>query len=207
MPITRLQNTNLIESGVDAAFRSVMDGARVAVVALDHEGYCIYENASAWSLLGYGGASLAGRHACEIVSADPEWTASQFERLDQCEAWSGWLPLRHRNGETVRLTASCFLRRPAHGEPFYTGLLDQGWLTVDPECVPETSLGEGLGLTPQEFRLLQLLAHGFTEEDAAVLLPCGAETARELTRAVLRKTGASCRAEACGRAIGAGVIC
>jgi PAS domain S-box-containing protein len=183
-----------------------MDHAPVAVVAVDSDGYYVYENELAERLLGYDPETLYDMHITDVVEAEAGWLAAQFENLKRHEVWSGCISMHRQGGGHVSVAVNCFADTSA-GDTFYVGLLNPGVLSRrsahSSESVPNLL---GFGLTPHEFRLLQLIAEGFGEEEAALLLHTGLDDVRTLTRRVLEKTNSPSRTEACLRAIKAGLI-
>jgi PAS domain S-box-containing protein len=191
--------------GPDDAFRGVMDGAAVAVLAADEDGNYVYANRAAQLLLGYGEDELYELNIVDLVQADPEWLASQYATLKQLGAWSGRLALRHRSGEPVQVTTNCF-SYASGSDRFCVGMFNPGHLT-DPGYERSFPLeGPGRGLTPSEFCLLQLLAEGLEQPQAAILLSVSVPEVRRMVRSVLAKCGASSLTEACVCAIKAGLL-
>ncbi|GHE15809.1 PAS domain-containing protein [Streptomyces alanosinicus] len=84
-----------------------------AIAMLDAEGIVVGWTHAAQQLVGYSAGEVVGRSAAHVLAPpDDERRASEFS--EQCPAqggWSGTAAIRHRDGQTLRMTLRVSLLR------------------------------------------------------------------------------------------------
>jgi PAS domain S-box-containing protein len=198
-------NPNQGDALINAAFQGVVGPARVPVLVKNGDGYYIFANRAAETLLGYGPGQIGGLHITDLVDNDPDWLQAEFERFKSQRFWNGHLTFRRREGEPVQAAVNAFAGSFDGSTPAYTDLAHP----VPPGSVPVPRAAwplRGYDLGAQDIRLIQLLAEGFSDREVSSILSRSEWAVTREVSIVLQKMRANSRTEACMRAIKARLI-
>jgi PAS domain S-box-containing protein len=181
----------------------ILASCATAVLLKDEDGYCLFANQAAESLLAYEPGQLRGMHMTELGPADPRLIWMEYERLKREKVWTGRYPVRRSDGSIVQVAANALARAAPDG-----GVLCAEFLYPVHERVSAlgTPTPEHADLAIRDLSLLQLMMEGFSDDQLAVLLGIGVETVRETVHRLLLKLNASSRTEACILALKAQLV-
>ena len=185
----------LITPGALSELASAMDPAPLPVLALNEDGYYVYENEAVWRFLGYEPGEIVGKHVTDLVAFDPQLILAAFERLKQRGHSSGRVRYRHAEGSLREADVNIFGQVLTDGTRVFVSLVHP--LPTVSAALPELlETRVNYGLTDAEMRLLQLMADGFSDEPIAILIGDTEEAVAQQVQGVLRKMKAVSRTEA-----------
>jgi PAS domain S-box-containing protein len=196
-----------MQGSIDPRFddvQFVVESSATAGLLKDGDGYCLFANRAAESLLAYEAGQLKGMHNTDLCAADPRLIWMEYERLKREHVWTGRYPARRSDGSIIHVAAYALARAAPDG-----GVLCAEFIYPVSEHV--STLGTPTpdlyaDLTTRDLSLLQLMVEGFSDDQLAVLLGIGAETVRETVHWLLLKLNASSRTEACILALKAHLV-
>ena len=196
-----------MQGSIDPRFgdlQSVVESSATAGLLKDGDGYCLFANRAAESLLAYEAGQLKGMHNTDLCAADPRLIWMEYERLKREHVWTGRYPARRSDGSIIQVVANALARAAPDG-----GVLCAEFL--HPVSQPVSTLGTPTpdlhaDLATRDLSLLQLMVEGFSDDQLAVLLGIGVETLHERVGGLLRKLNASSRTEACILALKAHLV-
>jgi PAS domain S-box-containing protein len=169
------------------------------------EGYIIYQNRPAETLLGYDQTEIAQKQLADLYAHDPQVISSTLEDLEQLGHWSGRVRYRTKNGGQVQAEISVFLRTLLDGTSVrMTFVRAVAGKALTSKSV--TKAADQFGLSPAQLFLLQLLVEGFSDTQVADVLGLTAEVAAEQVRELVATMGSSSRTEAVITAIKANLV-
>ena len=174
------------------------------VLVKNDDGAYVFANQAAEALLGYEASEIAGMQIDDLCADDPMWLKSEFARLQSQGVWNGSLVFRHRDGHLIGARLNAFVSATASGRA-YISMLHPGSHDSLSRPVPIRTR-QGLRLTGEERRILQLLAEGFTDRELAVILGLRDwAMSRDIT-VLIQKIGVASRTAACVAAMKAHLI-
>jgi PAS domain S-box-containing protein len=202
-----LEGQFAMQDGRDALLndlRVILESTVTAVLLKDGDGYCLFANRAAESLLAYEPGQLSGIHMTDLGSADARLISMEYERLKREKVWMGRYPVRRRDGGIVLVAANALAVDAPDGSVLCAEFLYPVSQHASTSGTPTPELGADL--TTRDLSLLQLLVEGFSDDQLAALLGTRAETAREPVHRLLLTLNASSRTEACVRALKAHLV-
>jgi len=182
-----------------------MGRASVPVLVKNAEGFYIFANQAAESALGYGPGQIGGMHIGDLSANDPEWLRLEFDRLRAHRVWNGNLLFRCKSGELLNMALNAFVSTSISPGIAYIGMFHPANFETPSPPNPLLPVRR-YDLSPDERRLLQLFAEGFSDKDLASILGLADWAVSREAMILLQKMGVTSRTAACVAAIKARVI-
>lgn len=188
-------------------FRAIVENSLDSIVVLGSGLEIIYENAAAAQMLGYETGEFVGQDALALIHPDDmSKTAHRLAKLAQTpgHADRAELRMRHKDGtwRVVEAVANNLLHHPA-----IRGILvDVREISESSPAAESRPPGKEYRLTESQQKVLALIAEGRTNKEIAERLVVSLSTVRFHVSSILRKTGATGRAEAAAIAVRRGLL-
>ena len=105
-------------------FRGLFEFTGDAILVTNEEGQYLDANVAAEELLGYGSDELKTMSVPQVVSADTQWTESEFKQFRQDGHWRGELDLVRKDGTVVPVEAQATTVELTTGRVFASVIRD-----------------------------------------------------------------------------------
>jgi len=188
--------------GAEEPYRAIVENSLDSIVILGSGLEIIYENAAAAEMLGYQTGEFVGQDALGLIHPDDmSKTAHRLTKLAQIPGYRDRAQLRMRHKDGTWRVVEAVAHNLLHHAAINGILVDVREIRESPQLRDGRSTAKEYRLTESQERVLALIVEGRTNREIAERLVVSRSTVRFHVSSILRKVGASSRAEAAAIAV------